>query len=120
MRFLTLPQVLVAGLALLLTACAGQPRTVTLVRETVSYRCAGPVDITIAYAGHATGLEGLAELNWEGHSFMLQQVVSGSGTRYSDGTVTLSTKGDEAYVEKDGEMVLSDCNLTSDKATARE
>ncbi|MES2884785.1 MAG: MliC family protein [Pseudomonadota bacterium] len=98
-------------LAAALTACVSAPAISTAPKsETVSYRCAGDVDITVIYSGRATGLEGSAELVWEGHSFPLKQEVSGSGARYTDGTLTLSEKGDEVFVEKTGEMVLKDCN----------
>lgn len=92
---------------LLLSACA------TLPRETVRYRCADAVEIGVVYSGRAAGMEGKAELVWEGHSFLLKQDVSGSGARYTDGALTLVTKGDEAFVEKSGEIVLRDCNAKS-------
>ena len=95
---------------LLLSGCATAPETVTLDRETVLYRCAGDVEMGVTYAGRATGMEGTAELIWDGKTFPLKQDVSGSGVRYTDGTLTLATKGDEAFVEKAGEIVLKDCN----------
>lgn len=102
-----LPLVLTAAI----TACVSQPAVTTPPKpETVVYRCAGGVEMAVVYSGRATGLEGTAELVWEGHSFPLKQEVSGSGSRYTDGTLTLSEKGDEAFVEKAGEMVLKDCN----------
>ena len=96
--------------AVLLSACATAPETVTLARETWLYRCAGDVEMGVIYAGRATGMEGTAELIWDGNTFPLKQDVSGSGVRYTDGTLTLVTKGDEAFVEKAGEIVLKDCN----------
>ena len=96
--------------AVLLSGCATRPETVTLARETVLYRCAGDVEMGVIYSGRATGMEGTAELIWDAKSFPLKQDVSGSGARYTDGTLTLVTKGDEAFVEKAGEVVLKDCN----------
>lgn len=93
-----------------LSGCALSPRNATLDTESVSYDCAGGVQIDVVYSGKATGMQGAAELVWEGHGFSLKQDVSGSGTRYTDGTLTLFSKGDEAFVEKDGESVLKDCN----------
>lgn len=98
-------------LAAALSACVSTPAITTPPKpETVTYRCAGEVEIAVIYSGRATGMEGSAELVWEGHSFPLKQETSGSGARYTDGTLTLSEKGDEAFVEKAGEMVLKDCN----------
>jgi membrane-bound inhibitor of C-type lysozyme len=39
----------------------------------------------------------------------LPQVVSASGARYSDGETTLHTKGNEAFVEAAGQIILEDC-----------
>ncbi len=96
--------------AALLSACATGPETVTLARETVLYRCAGDVEMGVIYSGRATGMQGTAELIWDAKSFPLKQELSGSGARYTDGTLTLVTKGDEAFVEKAGEVVMKDCN----------
>ena len=39
----------------------------------------------------------------------LPQVEAASGARYSDGTTTFWTKGDEAFVQVNDETVISDC-----------
>ena len=104
------PALSLAVVALSLTACVSQPQTSPPKPETVAYRCADGVEMGVTYSGRATGLEGTADLLWDGQSFPLKQEVSGSGARYTDGTVTLVTKGDEAFVEKVGEVVLKDCN----------
>lgn len=96
--------------ALALTACISQPQTTPPKPETVAYRCADGVEMGVTYSGRATGLEGVADLIWDGQTFPLKQDVSGSGARYTDGTLTLVTKGDEAFVEKMGDVVLKDCN----------
>jgi membrane-bound inhibitor of C-type lysozyme len=44
----------------------------------------------------------------------LEQIPAASGARYSDGTTTLHTKEDEAFVEVDGEMVLNNCAVQLD------
>lgn len=93
-----------------LSACAANaPHPAKLERETVAYRCGGDTDMAVIYSGRATGMAGTAELVWEGHSFFLKQDLSGSGARYTDGTLTLFTKGDDAFVEKAGETILKDC-----------
>jgi membrane-bound inhibitor of C-type lysozyme len=97
---------LAAGLVL--AGCA-TTRPTTLNNETLVYRCEGPVNVAVTYSGEATGLHGRALLVWDGHSFDLKQETSGSGVRYGDGTLTLFTKGDTAFVEKGGETVLKNC-----------
>lgn len=96
--------------ALLLSACATGPVTTTLAREVVRYRCVDDVQMEVVYAGSASGLQGTADLIWDGKTFPLKQEFAGSGARYTDGVLTLDTKGDEAFVEKADEIVLKDCN----------
>ncbi|MEB3359444.1 MAG: MliC family protein [Synechococcales bacterium] len=48
----------------------------------------------------------------------LPSVESASGAKYSDGTTTLWTKGEEAFVEVNGDMVLVDCVAVSPDAAA--
>lgn len=103
------PLVLSVLATLLLSACATGPVTTTLARETVRYHCVGDVQMEVVYAGSASGLQGTADLIWDGTTFPLTQEFSGSGARYTDGALTLDTKGDEAFVEKAGEIVLKDC-----------
>lgn len=42
----------------------------------------------------------------------LPQVESASGTRYSDGSVTLSTKGYEAFVQVGDDILFKNCSTT--------
>lgn len=52
-----------------------------------------------------------ALLKMDGQSAILPQVPSGSGAKYSDGQTTLWTKGDEAFVEVDGKIIMKDCRI---------
>lgn len=97
--------------ALLLSSCATGPVSTTLAREKLRYRCLDAVQIEVVYAGSADGMQGTADLIWDGNTFPLKQEFSGSGGRYTDGVLMLDAKGDEAFVEKDGEIVLKDCNV---------
>jgi membrane-bound inhibitor of C-type lysozyme len=49
-----------------------------------------------------------------GETRTLPRVESGSGAKYSDGTTTFWTKGDEAFVQVNDEMVISDCVAQSE------
>ncbi|WAL62562.1 MliC family protein [Thermocoleostomius sinensis] len=44
----------------------------------------------------------------------LEQIPAASGARYSDGSTTLYTKENEAFVEVDGETVLNNCTVQLD------
>lgn len=109
LRHLTIA-LLVAGSA----ACTMAPELPDNSRlrvEKVNYRCADGVGMSVTYTAGPQG--GAADLVWDGHVFKLQQQLSGSGARYGDGTLTLFTKGDEAFVQKGDETVLRDCNVAS-------
>lgn len=104
-----------AGAPMLLAACSMSPATPgssggeTPPRfEKVDYRCADGAVMSVTYMANRT--DGGAEMHWDGHTFPLQQETTGSGARYTDGTLTLFAKGDEAFVQKGGETVLRDCN----------
>lgn len=106
------PLAITVAAVAVLAACAAQPlSTADLPKpEVVAYRCADQAEIAVTYAGRATGMQGTADLAWDGRSFLLKRDASGGDARYTDGTLTLNTKGDEAFVEKAGEIVLKDCN----------
>lgn len=50
-----------------------------------------------------------------GWSHLLPQVQSGSGVKYSDGKVTLRTKGLNAALEEEGRTTYRDCTLATRK-----
>lgn len=53
-----------------------------------------------------------------GRTLMLPQVISGSGARYSDGSVTFWSKGDNALFEMNG-IDYQDCKVDTQPASAR-
>lgn len=78
-------------------------QTVTTVR----YRCDGGETFRAEYYDDFA-IIAMADQDEEA-IYTLPQVESGSGIRYSDGTITLFSQGDEAFVERDGEVVFDDC-----------
>lgn len=70
----------------------------------VAYACAAERGFSVVYnAGES------ADLLIGDSSFTLKQLQSGSGFRYSDGTVTLAGKGKEAMLEGAPDGVYRDC-----------
>ena len=47
-----------------------------------------------------------------GATYQLPQLVSASGVRYSNGTVTLWTKGQSAFVEENGVITYNNCTTS--------
>jgi membrane-bound inhibitor of C-type lysozyme len=58
----------------------------------------------------------------EDETLNLEQIPAASGARYSDGTTTLFTQENEAFVEVDGETVLNNCvaELDTPEGSTRE
>ncbi len=48
-------------------------------------------------------------LTLEGKPIKLPRVVSGSGAKYSNGKTTVWLKGNEAYIEIDGKIIIKNC-----------
>ncbi|XBS68049.1 MliC family protein [Acerihabitans sp. KWT182] len=48
----------------------------------------------------------------DGKQLTLPQVASASGVRYDNGRYIFWTKGDGAFIERDGRIVVNDCSLT--------
>lgn len=50
-------------------------------------------------------------VRFAGREMRLPHVISGSGARYSDGTITFWNKGDSVLMEVDDKVVVQDCML---------
>ena len=48
-------------------------------------------------------------LTLDGKPTKLPRVVSGSGSRYSNGRTTVWLKGNEAFIEMDGKIIIKNC-----------
>ena len=73
--------------------------------RTVTYQCAGGAAFTAAFTGASS-----ARFTVSGEEDrVLKRVPAASGVRYGDGTVSLSTKGGDAFVEERGRMKWRDC-----------
>ncbi|PSB61352.1 hypothetical protein C7B61_16065 [filamentous cyanobacterium CCP1] len=79
------------------------PPLITPDTRAYRYQCIGERTFEAEYS-----LE-LATVTMEGETFRLTQTPSASGARYTDGTMTLYTKGNEAFLEMNGQMTYEDC-----------
>lgn len=73
----------------------------------VRYRCAQGLEFGATF--QQQGRRVLLETG--GWSHLLPLVPAASGAKYSDGKITLWTKGAEAGVEEDGKPTLRECRL---------
>lgn len=78
-----------------------------------TYECDGGQTFQAEYGTAA------ATVQLDNQTLTLAQIPSGSGTRYSDGTTTLLTKGEKATVEVNGATTYSNCvaQSTTDNTT---
>jgi membrane-bound inhibitor of C-type lysozyme len=68
------------------------------------YACSDAVEIRVTYFADS------ARLVMPNDTLMLQQVVAGSGIRYSDGNVTVHSKGPDAFVMVGDSVVHPSCS----------
>jgi membrane-bound inhibitor of C-type lysozyme len=106
------------ALVVLLAGCAGLPTQPPREPEPrppkegyVRYRCAQNMEFGATF--QQQGKRVLLETG--GWSHLLPGVPSAGGMKYSDGRITLWTKGAEARVEQDGKPTLRDCRMSSRK-----
>ncbi len=83
--------------------------TMPVVTNTTMYSCDAGTTIT---AGFSTSAVHVALS--DGRSFDLPQVVSADGAQYTNGTVALITKGDQAFLQENGKTTYDNCIANSD------
>ncbi|AIJ10144.1 MULTISPECIES: MliC family protein [Edwardsiella] len=74
--------------------------------QTLHYRC-GTLPLTL----QQDNARRQVRLVLDGNALTLPQTLSASGVRYSDGRYTFWSKGEGAFVERDGHLILNDCRL---------
>ncbi len=74
--------------------------------QTLHYRC-GTLPLTV----QQDNARRQVRLVLDGNALTLSQTLSASGVRYSDGRYTFWSKGEGAFVERDGNLILNDCRL---------
>jgi membrane-bound inhibitor of C-type lysozyme len=74
------------------------------VISTATYRCDGGKGFTAQYRDNET-----VRATFGTKVVELPQAVSASGARYSDGSITIFTKGDTAFVEVGNKRLFDNC-----------
>lgn len=75
--------------------------------QTMHYQC-GTTPLTVGLDGNASEVS----LLMDGEQLHLKQVLALTGAKYSDGKYTFWSKDRNAYLERNGKVVMSDCVLT--------
>ena|GEM_PF-864432 len=96
------------ALALIASACVAPlaPADQTGAESiAVTFACANDVTIDAVFDNASDNVT----VTMNGETLTLPHVESGSGAKYSDGTTTFWTKGDEAFVQVNDETVIDGC-----------
>lgn len=85
---------------------AGCSYVVPQKSETLHYQC-GTTPLTVELNGE----ESTVSFVMDGEQLQLKQVIAASGAKYSDGKYTFWSKGQNAFVERNDKVIMSDCVL---------
>lgn len=94
----------VAANMMAIASTAAAQQTAPKVIATATYQCDDGKGFTAQYRDDKT-----VRATFGSKVFELPQVESASGARYSNGSVTISTKGDEAFVEVGDKRLFENC-----------
>lgn len=94
------------GLTLAIGSAGTVSSALAQATNTVVYRCDAGKGFKAVYT---PGEKGSVEATFGTRVFTLPQVEAASGARYSDGSVTINTKGDEAFVEVGDTVLFENC-----------
>jgi len=72
--------------------------------QTLHYQC-GTLPLTVRQSIRPPQVSFILD----GRQLTLQEVISGSGVRYSDGHYTFWSKGNNAFIEREGKIIINDC-----------
>lgn len=89
-------------------ALAGCSYVLPQKSQTLHYQC-GTTPLTVSLDGK----ESTVSMLMDGEQLKLKQVLAMSGAKYSDGKYTFWSKGQNAYLERNGKVIMSDCTLTN-------
>ena len=89
-------------------ALAGYSYVLPQSSQTLHYQC-GTTPLTVALDGK----ESTVSLLMDGEQLKLKQVLAMTGAKYSDGKYTFWSKGQNAYLERNGKVIMSDCTLAN-------
>lgn len=74
--------------------------------ETLHYQC-GTTKLTVTQDNRQDKVSFIMD----GKQLTLPQVRAASGAKYSDGHYTFWSKGESAFIEREGKVIMNDCVL---------
>ncbi|PLR40569.1 hypothetical protein CYR32_02190 [Chimaeribacter coloradensis] len=90
--------------AALLLALAGCSHFTKPVAQVIHYQC-GTLPLTVTQAADRESVS----LLLDGEQLHLPHVEAASGAKYSDGRYTYWSQGEKALIQRDDEVIISDC-----------
>ncbi|QUY50409.1 MliC family protein [Serratia plymuthica] len=98
-------KIIIAAGALTLAGCS---YVLPQSSQTLHYQC-GTTPLTVSLDGK----DSTASFLMDGEQLKLKQVLVMSGAKYSDGKYSFWSKGQNAYVERNDKVIISDCVLAN-------
>ncbi|MDT3250683.1 MliC family protein [Serratia sp. root2] len=98
-------KIIIAAGALALAGCS---YVLPQSSQTLHYQC-GTMPLTVSLDGK----DSTASFLMDGEQLKLKQVLVMSGAKYSDGKYSFWSKGQNAYVERNDKVIISDCVLAN-------
>ncbi|MBI3310681.1 MAG: MliC family protein [Serratia liquefaciens] len=98
-------KIIIAAGALALAGCS---YVLPQSSQTLHYQC-GTTPLTATLDGK----ESTVSMLMDGEQLKLKQVLAMTGAKYSDGKYTFWSKGQNAYLERNGKVIMSDCTLAN-------
>ncbi|HEY0209073.1 MAG TPA: MliC family protein [Acerihabitans sp.] len=95
-------RLIIFACVLTVTACSQFNRGP--VEQTLRYQC-GTMPLTVRQSAQPAQVSFILD----GKQLTLAQVMSASGTRYSDGHYAFWSKGPNAFIEREGKIIINDC-----------
>ena len=107
--------IIATAFVLFLTSCATpiKNRKATDTVNTTEYTCENKKHLEVVYLTTGEG-DHQARIQYKKTQYILENIPSGSGVKYSDGKHTWWTKGASGFLEIDNVTILRNC-LSQDK-----
>ncbi|HEI8865171.1 MliC family protein [Serratia sp. AKBS12] len=98
-------KIMITGMALMLGGCS---YFLPQKSQILHYQC-GTTPLTVSL----NGADSTASFLMDGQQLTLKQQLAASGAKYGDDKYTFWSKGQNAFVERNGKVVMSDCTLVN-------
>ncbi|MFI8416418.1 MliC family protein [Serratia sp. NPDC078593] len=98
-------KLMIAGMVLALGGCS---YVLPQKSQVLHYQC-GTTPLTVS----VNGADSTVSFLMDGQQLTLKQQIAASGAKYADDKYTFWSKGQNAFVERNGKVMMNDCTLVN-------